>query len=351
MIQPNSASGCRSIPSDLDSDPKQRKMMLIEVGGAASFGSTKAGGCVLPFFFEDVHWFSMVLGRIKNGRNGETVFKKGRVLPPWCATVRFWCGSAMLDLPDVLDAFCLPTNEATDDFCPKLAAMLEGQRMEWDELPPECDEGCVEYKWRLGPEHTHRRLERLSTQMKFRLTEGGGETDQGNNDGMPKRRTCDKYPPPYKQLAYKSRETESWQVLGSRHFNIRSVTRLASDPMSDLNALGLEAPSQRLLDRVSEGALDSPAPIFVPRWNRPAHPALGGNRAEQGDDVGGAGHPGEGPAGDNGVAPLLPAEGSGAGARPDDPPALQPGDSGGADANQTAKEGKEGKDSGASGQP
>jgi len=81
---------------------------------------------------------------------------------------------AMLDLPDVLDAFCLPTNEANNDFCPKLAAMLQGQCMEWDELPPECDEGCVEYKWRLGPEHTHRRVERLATQMKFRLTEGSG---------------------------------------------------------------------------------------------------------------------------------------------------------------------------------
>eukprot|EP00438_Fugacium_kawagutii_P021222 Skav220501 [mRNA] locus=scaffold4697:39089:54676:- [translate_table: standard] len=82
----------------------------------------------------------------------------------------------MLDaLPDVLEAFCLPTTEGKDDdFCPKLSAMLEGQRMNWDELPPECDEGCVEYKWRLGPEHTHRRLERLATQMKFRLNEGNG---------------------------------------------------------------------------------------------------------------------------------------------------------------------------------
>ncbi|CAK9067767.1 unnamed protein product [Durusdinium trenchii] len=65
------------------------------------------------------------------------------------------------------------------------------QCMEWDDLPPECDEGCVEYKWRLGPEHTHRRVERLATQMKFRLAEGGGTAyyllgvrDSGNAEGL-----------------------------------------------------------------------------------------------------------------------------------------------------------------------
>ncbi|CAE7251814.1 GTPBP2 [Symbiodinium sp. CCMP2456] len=79
------------------------------------------------------------------------------------------------DLPDVLDAFCLRTNEdAGDDFSPQLAAMLQGQCMDWDELPPENDEGCIEYKWRLGPEHSRRRVARLATQMKFRLAEGSG---------------------------------------------------------------------------------------------------------------------------------------------------------------------------------
>ncbi|CAE7601023.1 GTPBP2, partial [Symbiodinium pilosum] len=53
--------------------------------------------------------------------------------------------------------------------------MLQGQCMDWDELPPENDEGCVEYKWRLGPEHSHRRVDRLATQMKFRLAEGSGK--------------------------------------------------------------------------------------------------------------------------------------------------------------------------------
>ncbi|CAJ1378979.1 unnamed protein product [Effrenium voratum] len=81
--------------------------------------------------------------------------------------------SMVSSLPDVLDAFCLRTTE-DDDFSPKLAAMLSGQCMEWDELPPESDEGCVEYKWRLGPEHGPRRVERLATQMKFRLAEGRG---------------------------------------------------------------------------------------------------------------------------------------------------------------------------------
>ena len=71
-----------------------------------------------------------------------------------------------------------------------------------------------------------------------------------------------------------------WKILGSK---IGSAARLASLPMGDLHlvhALGLEAPSQRLLDRISDRALDSTAPIFVPRWNRPPAPVVhGGNGA------------------------------------------------------------------------
>merc|ERR1712110_743645 len=37
------------------------------------------------------------------------------------------------------------------------------------------DEGCVEYKLMFGREHSgEKRLERISSQMKFRLAEGGG---------------------------------------------------------------------------------------------------------------------------------------------------------------------------------
>ncbi|CAL1156471.1 unnamed protein product [Cladocopium goreaui] len=71
-----------------------------------------------------------------------------------------------------------------------------------------------------------------------------------------------------------------WKILGSK---IGSAARLASLPMGDLHlvhALGLEAPSQRLLDRLSDRALDPAAPIFVPRWNRPPAPVVhGGNGA------------------------------------------------------------------------
>ena len=171
---------------------------------------------------------------------------------------------------------------------------------------------------------------------------------------------------------------------------IISAARLASLPMGDkiriLDVLGLDLPSQTLLARVSEGALDAPVPIFVPRWNRPPAPppvVHGGNGAAQGDDVDeedvgeedvgeedvgeedvgeaivaedlqppAAAPPPvpEGPARDA-LAPLLPAEGCRVqGTRPDDPPAPQPGDKG-ADASQSAKESKEGKDSGASEQP
>ena len=145
-----------------------------------------------------------------------------------------------------------------------------------------------------------------------------------------------------------------------------------------LHVLGLDFPSQRLLDRVSEDALDAPVPIFVPQWNRPAGPAVdGGSGAGQDDDVvevnvgeANVGEANVGMAGDlqhlqppavapdlapdparDAVAPLLPAEGCRVqGTRPDDPPALQR-DFLGAVASQSAKEGKEGKDSGASGQP
>ena len=132
-----------------------------------------------------------------------------------------------------------------------------------------------------------------------------------------------------------------WKILGSK---IGSAARLASLPMGDLHlvhALGLEAPSQRLLDILSDRALDPAAPIFVPRWNRPPAPVVqGGN---------GAGHvnvveanvgeanvgmaedlqppaaapavASEGPASD-GVGSMVSAESSGVqGTKPDDPPA------------------------------
>ena len=159
---------------------------------------------------------------------------------------------------------------------------------------------------------------------------------------------------------------------------IGSAARLASLPMGDLHlvhALGLEAPSQRLLDRLSDRALDSTAPIFVPRWNRPPAPppaplpapppvVHGGNgagrvnvvEADVGEanvgeaNVGMAGDlqppaaalaaASEGPASDS-VGSLVSAESSGVqGTKPDDPPA-QPEDSAGAGVKQTeAKEGK-----------
>ena len=139
--------------------------------------------------------------------------------------------------------------------------------------------------------------------------------------------------------------------------------------MGDLHlvhALGLEAPPQRLLDRLSDRALDSTAPIFVPRWNRPPAPVVhGGNGAGHVNvveaDVGeanvgeanvgeaNAGMAGdlqppaaapavapEGPAGD-GVGSLVAAESSGVhGTKPDDPP-IQPEDSVGADVKSRQK--------------
>ena len=154
------------------------------------------------------------------------------------------------------------------------------------------------------------------------------------------------------------------------------AARLASLPMGDLHlvhALGLEAPSQRLLDIL--GDRDPAAPIFVPRWNRPPAPppapapvVHGGNgaghvnvvEADVGEanvgeanvgeaNVGMAGDlqppaaapavAPEGPAGDGGS--LVAAESSGVqGTKPDDPP-TQPEDSAGAGVKQTeAKEGK-----------
>ena len=159
------------------------------------------------------------------------------------------------------------------------------------------------------------------------------------------------------------------------------AARLASLPMGDLHlvhALGLEAPPQRLLDRLSDRALDSTAPIFVPRWNRPPAPVVqGGNgaghvnvvEADVGEanvgeanvgeaNVGMAGDlqppaaalaaASEGPASD-GVGSLVSAESSGVqGTKPDDPPA-QPEDSAGAGVKQT--EAKEGKNPGTSEKP
>ena len=132
-----------------------------------------------------------------------------------------------------------------------------------------------------------------------------------------------------------------------------------------LHVLGLDFPSQRLLDRVSEDALDAPVPIFVPQWNRPAGPAVdGGSGAGQDDDVvevnvgeanvgeANVGMAGdlqpqaaapavtpEGPARDGGS--MVSAESSGVqGTKPDDAPA-QPEDSAGAGVKQAeAKEGK-----------
>ena len=169
--------------------------------------------------------------------------------------------------------------------------------------------------------------------------------------------------------------------------------------MGDLHlvhALGLEAPSQRLLDILGDRA--PAAPIFVPRWNRPPAPVVhggnGGGHANVGEanvgeanvgeanvgmanvgqanvgeanvgeanvgeanvgeavgmaNVGMAGDlqppaaapavAPEGPAGDGGS--LVAAESSGVqGTKPDDPP-TQPEDSAGAGVKQTeAKEGK-----------
>lgn len=156
-----------------------------------------------------------------------------------------------------------------------------------------------------------------------------------------------------------------WKILGSK---IGSAARLASLPMGDLHlvhALGLEAPSQRLLDIL--GDRDPAAPIFVPRWNRPPAPVVhGGNgaghvnvvEANVGEaNVGMAGDlqppaaapavAPEGPAGDGGS--LVAAESSGVhGTKPDDPPA-QPEDSAGAGLKQT--EAKEGKNPGTSEKP
>ena len=143
-----------------------------------------------------------------------------------------------------------------------------------------------------------------------------------------------------------------WKILGSK---IGSAARLASLPMGDLHlvhALGLEAPSQRLLDRLSDRALDSTAPIFVPRWNRPPAPVVrGGNGAGHvnvveanvgeanvgmAEDLQPPAAAPEGPAGD-GVGSLVAAESSGVhGTKPDDPP-IQPEDSVGADVKSRQK--------------
>lgn len=75
-----------------------------------------------------------------------------------------------------LDAFSLRTAEdEAADFGPRLQSMLERRCLDWSDLPKESDLGCIEYKWRLGLEHgSPQRVQRLATQMKFRLGEGGG---------------------------------------------------------------------------------------------------------------------------------------------------------------------------------
>ena len=128
--------------------------------------------------------------------------------------------------------------------------------------------------------------------------------------------------------------------------------------MGDLHlvhVLGLEPPSRRLQDRLKKGALDSTAPIFVPRWNRPPAPVVhGGNGAGHvnvaeanvgaanvgmAEDLQPPAAAPEGPAGD-GMGSLVVH-----GTKPDDPPA-QPEDSVGVDVKQT--EVKDGKNPGAS---
>ena len=148
--------------------------------------------------------------------------------------------------------------------------------------------------------------------------------------------------------------------------------------MGDLHlvhALGLEAPSQRLLDILGDRA--PAAPIFVPRWNRPPAPVVhggnGGGHANVGEANVGEANVGEavgmanvGMAGDlqppaaapavapegparDGVGSMVSAESSGVqGTKPDDPPA-QPEDSAGAGVMQA--EAKEGKNPGTSEKP
>jgi len=75
-----------------------------------------------------------------------------------------------------LDAFSLRTTEDhDDDFGPRLRSMLAQGSVDWSDLPRENDSGYIEYKWRLGLEHdSPLRAQRLATQMRFRLGEGGG---------------------------------------------------------------------------------------------------------------------------------------------------------------------------------
>jgi hypothetical protein len=74
-----------------------------------------------------------------------------------------------------MEAFCLRTAEDHKaDFGPRLQSMLQNRCLDWTDLPGENDYGCVEYKWRLGPEHSQRRARNLATQMRFRLGEGNG---------------------------------------------------------------------------------------------------------------------------------------------------------------------------------
>eukprot|EP00416_Gambierdiscus_australes_P039754 CAMPEP_0171097420 /NCGR_PEP_ID=MMETSP0766_2-20121228/47532_1 /TAXON_ID=439317 /ORGANISM="Gambierdiscus australes, Strain CAWD 149" /LENGTH=184 /DNA_ID=CAMNT_0011556611 /DNA_START=42 /DNA_END=596 /DNA_ORIENTATION=- len=74
-----------------------------------------------------------------------------------------------------IDAFCIRTAEdKQEDFSPRLRSMLQQGCMDWGDLPRENFHGCIEYKWRLVGADYQDKIERLASQMKFRLGEGGG---------------------------------------------------------------------------------------------------------------------------------------------------------------------------------
>lgn len=81
----------------------------------------------------------------------------------------------LMFFPDV-DVFSIRTAEDhQNDFGPLFRSLLERRCLDWSDLPRESDVGCVEYKVRLNNEHHDAfRVQRLTTQMKFRLCEGGG---------------------------------------------------------------------------------------------------------------------------------------------------------------------------------
>eukprot|EP00927_Polykrikos_kofoidii_P069187 TRINITY_DN64573_c0_g1_i1.p1 TRINITY_DN64573_c0_g1~~TRINITY_DN64573_c0_g1_i1.p1 ORF type:complete len:234 (-),score=46.75 TRINITY_DN64573_c0_g1_i1:125-826(-) len=99
-----------------------------------------------------------------------------------------------------VDAFCLPTaDDADDNFGPRLQTMLDRRCLAWDDLPKEIDTGCVEYKSQLSAKHGMRsRVQRLATQMRFRVSEGGGRafyligvSDSGNPAGLARKEHAD----------------------------------------------------------------------------------------------------------------------------------------------------------------